>query len=167
MELSLLNSLGESEAREHLSHCCGSQKWVEFMISARPFKSFEDLINKAEDQAKKLERADWLQAFSHHPQIGDIDALKKKFSKGPQWEAGEQAGVATATDQVLEELAQGNKDYQKKFGYIFIVCATGKSADEMLAILKSRLANNPEDELDISAGEQRKITKIRLEKLCQ
>jgi 2-oxo-4-hydroxy-4-carboxy-5-ureidoimidazoline decarboxylase len=167
VELSLLNNLGKSEAEESLRHCCGSDKWVELMVSARPFASFEDLASKAEHFAEKLERNDWLQAFSHHPKIGDAETLRKKFCTGPQWEAGEQAGVATATDRVLEELAQGNQDYEKKFGYIFIVCATGKSADEMLAILNSRLPNDPEYELKIAADEQKKITRLRLEKLCQ
>lgn len=167
MELSLLNDLGKSEARESLRYCCGSDKWVEHMVSARPYQSFDDLIRKAEMFMQKLERNDWLQAFSHHPKIGDFDSLKKKFSTGPQWEAGEQSGVATATDRVLYELAQGNIDYEKKFGYIFIVCATGKSADEMLAILKSRLPNEADYELKLAADEQKKITRLRLEKLCQ
>lgn len=167
MELSLLNSSGKSEAKESLQYCCGSDKWVDLMVSARPFASFEDLCSKAEHFAQKLERNDWLQAFSHHPKIGDLDSLRKKFCTGPQWEAGEQSGVSTATDRVLQELAQGNQDYEKKFGYIFIVCATGKSADEMLAILKSRLPNPPDYEIKIAAEEQRKITRLRLEKLCQ
>lgn len=136
------------------------------MLAARPFSSADELFQKAEQFADTLEKADWLEAFSHHPKIGDLDSLRQKFSK-EKWAAGEQSSVASATDKLLEQLAQGNDAYLEKFGYIFIVCATGKSAEEMYAILQSRLANEDNKELKIAAGEQRKISKLRLEKLCQ
>ncbi len=110
---------------------------------------------------------DYLEAFSHHPKIGDIDSLKKKFASTATWASGEQAGVNAADQATLEQLAEGNNLYEEKFGFIFIVCATGKSAAEMLDLLKQRLPNNREDELKIAAAEQHKITLIRLEKLLQ
>ena len=109
--------------------------------------------------------ADWLEAFAAHPRIGDLDALRKKFASTANWCAGEQAGVAAADEAVLTALADGNRAYEARFGYIFIVCATGKSAAEMLAILTARLANDPEVELKVATAEQAKITRLRLEKL--
>jgi 2-oxo-4-hydroxy-4-carboxy-5-ureidoimidazoline decarboxylase len=109
---------------------------------------------------------DWLEAFGHHPPIGaDVDALREKFQATADWSSGEQEAVASADESVLEALAQGNRDYESRHGFIFIVCASGKSAAEMLAILRSRMDNAPADELRIAAGEQAKITRLRLDKL--
>lgn len=167
MELNRLNNMSESEASIALKRCCGAQKWVDKMLSAMPFESGEQLFAKAKEYLHQLDRKDWLEAFSHHPKIGDLEVLRQKFNVNAQWEAGEQSGVATATDKILHDLAEGNKQYEEKFGYIFIVCATGKSAEEMLNILQSRLPNDPNTELKIAAGEQSKITMLRLEKVCQ
>jgi 2-oxo-4-hydroxy-4-carboxy-5-ureidoimidazoline decarboxylase len=108
-----------------------------------------------------------LEAFEQHPKIGDINSLKKQYANTVAWASNEQAGVDAASDEVLQALAKGNDDYERKFGYIFIVCATGKSAGEMLELLQSRLTNDPESEIKIGAEEQNKITKLRLEKLFE
>lgn len=127
------------------------------------------MLKAAEETWWQLREHDWLEAFTAHPKIGDVSSLRAKF-KGKREESlasVEQSGVAGADDAVLHELAQGNTDYEKRFGYIFIVCATGKTAEQMLEILKTRINNDPQQELKIAADEQRKITQIRLEKLCQ
>lgn len=164
MGLNPINDVSDAEAREALTRCCGSSRWVDKMMEARPFASMDELYAKSEQVADLLGDDDWKESFTHHPKIGDMEVLRKKFKSQ---EAGEQRSVATASEAVLKELHQGNIDYEEKYGYIFIVCASGKSAEEMLAILKSRLPNDPVNEIKIAAGEQRKITKLRLEKLCQ
>jgi len=165
MNIEELNSLASDEAIKTLSDCCASESWVEGVVDTRPFSSLDDLKNKADEVWFSLSKEDWLQAFSGHPKIGDVDSLKKKYASTKELAQGEQSGVDSASTVVIEELAACNKEYEDRFGYIFIVCATGKSADEMLAILKTRLPNEAEEELQIAAKEQSKITKIRLEKL--
>lgn len=165
MTLSELNNLSNEQRKESLRKCCGAEAWVEEMNGAFPFSNKEALLQKADDVWNHLNEDDWLEAFSHHPKIGDVASLKEKFANTAKWAAGEQASVQQASQQTLEELAKGNSDYEAKFGYIFIVCATGKSADEMLQLLKARLPNKKEDEIKLAAAEQAKITKLRLEKL--
>ncbi len=113
----------------------------------------------------ELSDADWLEAFSCHPPIGNLDSLRMKFTGNRDWSAGEQSGIADAEEQVLIELAEQNAAYRAKFGFIFIVCATGKSAREMLSILNERIKLRATDELMNAAAEQRKITHLRLDKL--
>ncbi len=161
-----LNNLGEAELRAALTKCCACKRWVDRMVVERPFTSNDRLLlHDAAEFWWNLDREDWLQAFAAHPKIGDVDSLRAKFANTKQWAGGEQAGVADASQATLEKLAQRNREYEARFGYIFIVCATGKSADEMLAILESRLPNDPQTELRIVAGEQLKITELRLRKL--
>lgn len=160
-----LNTLSEEPARAALERCCGAHRWVEGMLARRPFASGGDLAAASETVWGSLGHDDWLEAFSHHPKIGDVEGLRRKFASTATWAAGEQAGVSAATEDVLARLAAGNEAYERRFGYIFIVCATGKTAGEMLALLEARLGNPPEVELAIAAGEQAKITRIRLEKL--
>jgi allantoinase len=161
-----LNALGESEAFAELLRCCGARRWAERMTALRPFATQAGLFAAAEAIWRGLAPDDWREAFAAHPRIGDIDALRAKFAATAAWAAGEQSGVASASDAVLRALADGNREYETRFGYIFIVCATGKSAEEMLGLLRHRLGNNPEAELAIAAGEQAAITLIRLRKLC-
>ena len=163
--LSSLNSLAHDAAREAFLRCCGSSRWADAMVRRRPFKTSEELLAAADETWQKLSKADFLEAFSHHPKIGGKDALRAKFAQTRDWAQGEQAGARAASDEVLDALAKGNDDYEKRFGYIFIVCATGKSAAEMLARLRSRIENEPSQELAIAAGEQAKITALRLKKL--
>lgn len=165
MTIAELNALSESEAHEVLERCCGSQTWIRKMVAARPYSSEEDLMQQAQLAWDECNESDGLEAFKHHPRIGGKEELAKKFASTAQWASGEQSGVNSATDAVIQALADGNAAYEAKFGYIFIVCATGKSAPEMLAILESRLPNAPEDEIRIAMGEQMKITHIRLQKL--
>ncbi|MBM4303158.1 MAG: 2-oxo-4-hydroxy-4-carboxy-5-ureidoimidazoline decarboxylase [Deltaproteobacteria bacterium] len=159
------NSLSPKEATQVLAHCCGAARWVSQMESSRPFQNRKALFNKAIQTWNQLTEKDWKEAFTHHPKIGDLESLKKKFASTRVWAEQEQKGSAEAAVSVLQALALGNQTYENRFGYIFIVCATGKKADEMLALLEARLNNSPDIEIKIAAGEQAKITQIRLEKL--
>lgn len=165
MTLAEFNVLPPSKAEEELLRCCGCRRWAQAVASKRPFSSREALIAEADREWSRTSREEWLEAMSHHPRIGGKDALRARFAATQQWSQGEQASVAQADERTLEELARGNAEYEAKNGFIFIVCATGKSAAEMLALLKQRLPNTTEQELAIAAGEQAKITRIRLEKL--
>ena len=160
MTLKEFNNLDKDEAAKELFSCCGSKKWVSLVMNDFPFRSGAVFVEKATTAwYKKCEKKDWLEAFSHHPKIGDKKSLAEKFA------GKEQAGVAFATGEVIETLARANKDYENKFGFIFIVFATGKSANEMLRLLNERSRNNAEEELKIAMGEQHKITLIRFKKL--
>jgi 2-oxo-4-hydroxy-4-carboxy-5-ureidoimidazoline decarboxylase len=163
--LERLNFLPPELARLDLQRCNGSSVWVERMLANRPFHTMEDLLTTADREWGALGEPDWLEAFSHHPKIGDVDSLRKKFASTAQWAAGEQSSVQLADEETIRELAAGNATYEEKFGFIFIICATGKSAAEMLASLQQRLPNERGVELRIAAGEQAKITALRLKKL--
>jgi len=163
--LKRLDALAEPDARAAFLRCCGSRRWAEAMARGRPYADQHALLAAAERAAGPLVRADWLEAFSHHPRIGDRAALAERFPATAGWSASEQGGVAAAGEDVLGALVRGNGEYEARFGHIFIVCATGKSAPEMLALLRGRIANEPDAELEIAAAEQRKITAIRLKKL--
>lgn len=164
--LNALNQLSETEAIAVLQRCCGSSKWAREMASHRPFADLDALHQAADEIWEGVDKEDVLEAFQHHPKIGaDIDELRKKFAATATWSSGEQSAVGSAKEETLRALRDGNIAYEKKFGFIFIVCATGKSAEEMLEILHARLPNNPEEELAIAKGEQAKITHLRLEKL--
>ncbi len=165
MTLFQLNQLPVGELKSVLHQCCGSSKWVNKMLAVFPVENLIDLFEDADDKWEECTAADWKEAFTHHPKIGDIASLREKFADTAKLAAGEQIGVTTASEELLQELADGNRAYEQKFGYIFIVCATGKSAGEMLALLKDRLFNTAEEELLLAAAEQAKITRIRLQKL--
>lgn len=161
-----LNSLSDESARTALAQCCAAENWIAGMLAARPFASDKLLEAAAAEIAKQLSRDDWLEAFAAHPRIGDVESLREKYAGTKQWASGEQSGIETADEVTIQELARLNHDYVEKFGYIFIVCTTGKSADQMLAILRDRLPNHPDVELAIAAQEQQKITLLRLRKLA-
>jgi 2-oxo-4-hydroxy-4-carboxy-5-ureidoimidazoline decarboxylase len=165
MTIARLNALPEDEVLQLLISCCGSSAWAKEMLMKRPFASTDTLMEAAEACWSTRSEADFLEAFSHHPKIGDISSLRDKFASTAHFASGEQGSVASASEEILQGLARGNADYEQKFGFIFIVCATGKSASEMLELLENRLPNSREEELRIAAGEQSKITRIRLEKL--
>jgi 2-oxo-4-hydroxy-4-carboxy-5-ureidoimidazoline decarboxylase len=135
------------------------------MVERRPFESTETLLTTAREVWFSLTPADWQEAFADHPKIGDREALKQKFAETRHLATREQAGVDGAADEVLDALAAGNREYEERFGYIFIVCATGLTAEEMLARLRARLHNDPGTELRIAAEEQAKITDLRLRRL--
>jgi len=166
-ELASLNSLAADEAQNELLKCCGSKRWAEQMIVERHFENVEDLIAKADRVWWSLDPGDWLEAFLSHPKIGEKKAAAATPEQSKQWSAAEQAGIAEAANSTLAKLAELNRKYQDKFGYIFIVCASGKSSEEMLAILRSRLENDSDEELHIAAAEQAKITRLRLQKLVE
>jgi len=165
MTLAQLNSLAPDQARSEFTRCCGSTVWASRMTDSRPFTTVKEVHDTAERIWQALSEHDWKEAFSHHPQIGDLKSLKEKFAATANWAGGEQAGVKGAEEDVLHRLAEENRRYESTFGYIFIVCATGKGAGEMLAMLHARLDNNPANEFMIAGTEQAKITKLRLEKL--
>jgi OHCU decarboxylase len=157
MQLEELNELDEAAAERELLRCCGSTQWAREMAASRPFASAEAMAETSDTIWSSLDRADWLEAFAAHPRIGDRPASS--------WAAAEQAGASGAPADVLARLATSNRDYEARFGYIFIVCATGQTAEAMLAVLEPRLTNDPDEELHIAAEEQRKITQLRLAKL--
>jgi 2-oxo-4-hydroxy-4-carboxy-5-ureidoimidazoline decarboxylase len=161
-----LDRLPDAAVGEGLRACCGSTRFVAEVSAARPFGSVARLRAAVERAVGLLGRNDWLEAFHHHPRIGDVEALRVRFANTTSqvWSRGEQAGVAGADETALERLAVGNREYEARFGYLFIVCASGKSIEEMTNLLEARLANDPATELEIAAGEQRAITTLRLER---
>ncbi|HWX39429.1 MAG TPA: 2-oxo-4-hydroxy-4-carboxy-5-ureidoimidazoline decarboxylase [Candidatus Sulfotelmatobacter sp.] len=163
MTLAEFNALPPSQAESALADCCGSARWASSVAARRPYGGLEALRKAADSIWWNLGRADWLEAFGHHPQIGDKPATGSESAR--QWAEGEQSGARAATDDVKARLARANRAYFEKFGYIYIVCASGKSAEAMLAILNQRLQNDQASELSIAAEQQRLITRIRLEKL--
>lgn len=165
MTIHELNILPESDFKQQLFNCCGSTAWVNKMHALLPFDDLVELLSDAEDQWYECSEADWLEAFTQHPKIGDIESLKKKFASTAHLASDEQGAVSEASQQTLQALATGNDDYQQKFGFIFIVCATGKSAEEMLTLLQQRLPNSKEVEIMVAMEEQNKITQLRLQKL--
>lgn len=132
------------------------------MAAARPFGSAGSLAEAADRTWRGLSKDDWLEAFAAHPAIGS-SASKPDLSSA--WTRQEQSGTRGTTTETLADLADVNRRYAERFGHVFLVCATGKSAAEMLALGRQRLRNDPETELAIAAEEQRKITRLRLEKL--
>ena len=161
-----INAAAPDAAREHLRICCGSSRWIDRMMAQRPFASRDDACATARRAWLALTPADWLEAFDHHPRIGERSAergvVAQDFSPASAISAREQAGVASATDDVKQALAEGNREYEARFGHIYLVCATGRSADEMLRILRARLNNDPETELRVAAEEHAKICELRL-----
>src|SRR5688572_32379823 len=129
-----LDLAGRDQARDLLRICCGASRWSDRMVRRRPFGSLEGLLESAREEWFALDARDWREAFSHHPKIGDSEALRLRFGQTRHLSEREQEGVGSAPDQVLTSLADLNRLYEEKFGYIFIVCATGRSAAEMLEL---------------------------------
>jgi OHCU decarboxylase len=165
MSLDSLNELPRPEAEAEFLKCCGSTKWARAMTNACPFTSEQELFTRADDISSSLKDEDWLEAFRAHPKIGEQQAATAQTHQEQKWSAQEQSGVGGASAATVFQLAERNGEYQDRFGFIFIVCASGKSSDEILAILNSRIDNDPQTELRIASEEQRKITRLRLEKL--
>jgi OHCU decarboxylase len=157
MTLDDLNALDAASAERELLRCCGSTRWAREMAAARPFDSADAMVRASDQICASLDRDDWLQAFAAHPRIGE--------STDSAWATAEQSGSLGAPDDVRRRLATRNRVYEATFGYIFIVCATGKTADEMRSLLEQRLTNEECRELAVAADEQRKITNLRLAKL--
>ena len=163
--LQLLNAMDEHEARAALKDCCGAPDWIARMTAARPFETPEALFAAADASSDALSRDDWLEALRHHPRIGEERAERRQSGTARTWSAGEQSAVRTADPAALSEMAELNRAYEARFGYVFIVCATGRTVDEMAGLVRQRLNNDPDTELLVAAAEQRRITKLRLEKL--
>lgn len=160
-----LNSLDPTQAEQEFLKCCGSGEWAKRMIVERPFEDFDDLIAKADRVWWLLEPHDWLEAFQSHPKIGQKKPDQQTSADAQAWSEEEQSGTRNSTQKTAEALASLNNVYEEKFGHIFIVCATGKTSEDILAILRLRLENNPDDELRNAAAEQANITQLRLKKL--
>lgn len=165
--MSNFNTLPEKEAINLLMQCNTSEKWCKKLANQRPYADFEELLQKADAIWSQSGESDLLEAFEGHPEIGDISTLREKYKNTAASAGREQSAVNTASEAVLQALSRDNKAYKDKFGFIFIVCATGKSAEEMLHLLQERLANSRQQELQNAADEQAKITRIRLEKLVK
>ncbi|MEM9328773.1 MAG: 2-oxo-4-hydroxy-4-carboxy-5-ureidoimidazoline decarboxylase [Bacteroidota bacterium] len=165
MTLPELNQLAEAEAVTLLTQCCGSSRWVGLMVDRRPYESNEHLLDSAQEVWAQCTDKDFLEAFDHHPKIGDLNTLKAKYANTSSLAASEQGDMAEVSLDTLKALQQQNVAYEERFGFIFIVFATGRTAAEMLAILESRLPNSREIEIKIAAEEQLKITLLRLKKL--
>jgi OHCU decarboxylase len=157
LTLDRLNTLSAEAAEAELLTCCGSKRWAHAMAASRPFKDRETLLATADRVWHGLDPADWLQAFNAHPRIGERGA----DSSSQQ----EQTGAYRASADVRAALADGNCAYEERFDHIFLICATGLTAEQMLASLHARLGNDADSELRIAAEEQKKITRIRLERL--
>ena len=167
LTLAQFNELPEADATAKLLTCCTSSAWAHSLANKRPFADIDSML-AASDQAWSQvqgDEANLIEAFDGHPQIGNVDSLKEKYRNTQDSAAHEQSGASVADDQVLEALAQGNQDYLDKFGFIFIVFATGKSAQQMLDLLMARLPNDRDTELANAAAEQNKITRLRIQKL--
>src|SRR5882672_694248 len=160
-----LNELSADNAEAEFLKCCGSANWSQAMTAIRPFKSIDDLLAKADSVWWSLDQEDWLAAFRAHPKIGEKKAVAVQSEQAQSWSAQEQSATSGAATEIMRALAEGNREYEQRFGFIYIVCATGKSPDELLKILNARLNNDAETELRNAAEEQRKITRLRLEKL--
>jgi OHCU decarboxylase len=154
--LAAFNTMAEDEARAAMLACCGSKRWARKMAQARPFPSEDELFAGADRIFGELSADDWLEAFAAHPKIG---------ARASGQAAAEQAGARGAAPETLAGLAAANREYEERFGYIFIVCASGRSAEEMLDLCRRRLHNASAEELKVAAEEQRKITRLRLQKM--
>jgi 2-oxo-4-hydroxy-4-carboxy-5-ureidoimidazoline decarboxylase len=161
--LSSWNEAPSDTALDAMLACCGARKWAKAMVELRPIGSIADLSAAADQVWSTMEETDWMDAFACHPRIGEREAPHAS-KKSVTWSQQEQSTAGTAGDQVLAELAAGNALYEQRFGFTYIVCATGRSAEEMLAILNRRLANDRVVELREAAEQQRQITQIRLGK---
>ncbi len=159
------NRLSQQQARRALLDCCGAKGWARQMLAMRPFPDLGTVLDMADKVWTGLQREDWLEAFKHHPAIGEKQAKAKQSVAARRWSAGEQSAAQKAPPEELEALAAANREYQAKFGHVFLICATGKSSGEILKNLHERMSNDPEAELRVAAEEQRKITRLRLEKL--
>ncbi len=165
MTIAEFDHLDEEKKQELLFKCCGSSSWVNKMLPVFPVEDLVDLLESAEEKWNECSEEDWKEAFEHHPKIGDINSLKEKFASTKEWASTEQGGLNNASENIINELLRVNKKYEERFGFIFIVCATGKSAEEMLLVLNSRFNNPADKEIKIASAEQLKITNLRLEKL--
>ncbi len=162
--LARFNALAVDDAVRVLMTCCGSQRWADRMSAERPCANPRDLFTRADQVWFGLEREDWLEAFDHHPRIGERNLDQPKFASTAAQSSREQSGMGAASEAEKAEFTTGNAAYERRFGHVFLICATGRSAGDMLASLRARLDNDALTELRNAAVEQAKITRIRLER---
>lgn len=162
--LAAWNAAGETEARNAMLACCGAKRWADAMVALRPIASVLALSEDADRVWGTMQEADWLEAFACHPRIGERKVSAHAGAQSAAWSQAEQAQTNLASENVLAEIAAENQKYEEQFGFTYIVCATGKSAEEMLAILKRRLGSTRDAELREAAEQQRQIMQIRLGK---
>ncbi len=167
-----LNRAPVDDASGLLRACCGSPEWITHMVSARPFRDASELFDAADRIWSALPETEWFAAFAAHPRIGQRSG-QVRLKPDPtgetseRWSEQEQAGALAAEAATRAAIADANEAYERRFGHIFIICATGRSASDMLDALRARLSNDPPDELRVAAEEQRKIMRLRLEKLVE
>lgn len=160
-----LDAMPAGEAAKLLRSCCGAAGWVAAMLARRPFHSCEPMLSAADEVWWSLGESDWREAFAHHPRIGETRSAAPQSWRARAWSSREQAAMQNAAADQRHELGDANSAYESRFGYICIICATGKTPDELLALTRARLSNAPDVELRVAAEEQRKITRLRLMKL--
>lgn len=163
--LHVVNAMDEPEVRATLANFLGAPAWIDRMARARPFRSAQEVFSASDREASALGREDWLEAFRHHPRLGERAAERAQSETASGWSTREQAGVHGAADADVAALAEANREYERRFGHVFITCASGKSAGAMLAELRGRLSNDPATERETAAAEQRKITRLRWEQV--
>jgi 2-oxo-4-hydroxy-4-carboxy-5-ureidoimidazoline decarboxylase len=157
------NKLDPASAVASILPCCGSARWARELVETRPINTETELLERSDAIWNALSPDDWDEAFRSHPRIGERKAAAAT-AQSSKWSSAEQGGVVSSTSEILAALEQGNRRYEQRFGRIYIVCATGKSAEEMLADLQRRLHNEVEAELQEAAEQQRRITRLRLRK---
>ena len=162
-----LNYLSRKQAASALYDCCGSKKWVEQVLARRPFANESALLDSAEEAFEELGRKDWLTILRSHPAIGGAKSKAKQTTTARDWSAGEQALAQKGSTDTLAVLGAANEAYEATFGHVFLICATGKSSEQILQSLQERLGHDAETEMRIADEEQRKITRLRLEKLLR
>ncbi len=165
MNIDYINGLSPAAAEEQFHRCCGSRKFAAALVRRRPFADPDTARRAASEIWLSLGEEDWLEAFSHHPRIGEKQ-LAERFASTANWSSGEQSGTSGADPDTIRRLAEGNDAYEKKFGFVFLICATGKSAAEMLEAQQKRLGNTRDVELLNAAREQDQITHLRLDKIA-
>ena len=159
VSLETLNALPAERAREHLLACCTSERWIHNVTAGRPYASVGEILARSDESMAELDQGDLKQALAGHPRIGASSAAGSSRR--------EQAGVQAADQATLRALAEGNEAYERRFGHIYLVCATGRSAGELLALLRERLDHDPGTEWGIVRGELGKINRIRLRQLLE
>jgi 2-oxo-4-hydroxy-4-carboxy-5-ureidoimidazoline decarboxylase len=157
------NDTDEDRATEAMLACCGARRWATVMVAKRPVSDIFSLSEEADRAWAMMSEPDWMEAFACHPRIGERKTAVAS-EKSKSWSEQEQKGTGSASSNMMRELAEGNAQYEKQFGFTYIVCATGKSAEDMLSILKRRLAGDRRGELREAAEQQRQIMQIRLGK---
>jgi 2-oxo-4-hydroxy-4-carboxy-5-ureidoimidazoline decarboxylase len=163
LTLAGLNALSPGEAAQALRDCCGSSRWIDGMLARRPFESVAQLLSASDQVWRGAGPADWNEAFAHHPRIGERQAAAQVSAAARSWSEGEQSAAAGTSTR--SRLALANEAYEQRFGRIYLVCAAGRSGEELLTDIQARMKNSPDGELAIAVEEQRKITALRLQVL--